>query len=234
MTTPAAPFREPASPGNEEPLQPEGTPPNQGRPFLRSSELKPAFWTITGALSLAVNIILIVILLILGSQFFKIKTMLGDQLINGLYENFVKMDQAHIVSTIEVNDTIWVKDSIPVVFPLRLKQETTVVLTRDTPIRRATVFLNGVAVPTDLILRQGTKLDIYLDLTVPVSQTIPVELKVPVSLKVPVDIPLAETELHTPFDGLQQVIAPYKNLFDQLPSSWGEMFCGALPDTLCK
>lgn len=234
MTTPAPSFHEPAPPPNEAPLQPEGTVSNQKQPILRTGELKPAFWTIAGALSLAVNVILIAVVLILGSQIFKIKAMLGDQLINGLYDNFVKMDQAHIISTIKVNDTIWVKDSIPVVFPLHLKQETTVVLTRDTPIRRATVFLNGAAVPTDLVLRQGTKLDIYLDLTVPVSQTIPVELKVPVSLNVPVDIALAETELHTPFVGLQQVVEPYKNLFDQLPDSWGEMFCEALPDALCK
>lgn len=234
MTTPAPPFHEAASSPNEELLQPQGTSSDQKRSFLRPGELKPAFWTITGVLSLAVNVILIAMLLILGSQIFKIKTLLGDQLINGLYENFVKMDQAHIISTIEVNDTIWVRDSIPVVFPLHLQQETTVVLTRDTPIRRATVILNGAPVPTDLVLRQGTKLDIYLNLTVPVSQTIAVELKVPVSLNVPVDIPLAETELHTPFVGLQQVVAPYKNLLDQLPDSWGEMFCGALPDALCK
>lgn len=213
---------------------PEQSKPSTVKRFLWQGKIGPAFWTIASIISLAVNIILFIILFVLGSQIFKIKAVVGDQLIGGLYDNFVQMDEANIITTIYVSDTIQVKDTIPVVFNLPLKQETEVVLTRDASIRRATVFLNGAPVPTDIILRRGTKLNIFLDMIVPVNQTIPVELNVPVQLTVPVDIPLNETELHQPFVGLQEVLSPYKALLDQTPDSWGELFCSLLPRALCK
>ena len=93
------------------------------------------------------------------------------------------MDQAHIRTTITVSDTIQVKDTIPVVFDLPLSQKTEVTLTKNTPIKGATIYLNGQAVPLDLDLPPGTKLGIQLDLTVPVNQTVPVVLNVPVNLQ---------------------------------------------------
>jgi hypothetical protein len=185
-------------------------------------------------ISLAVNIILFVVLIILGTQIFNLKAVLEDQLIGGLYDSFVQMDEANITTTIVVSDTIQVKDSLPVVFSLPLQQETEVVLTRDAPIRRATVFLNGAPVPTDIILRRGTRLNIYLDMSVPVNQVIPVELDVPVHLTVPVDIPLNQTELHQPFVGLQEVVLPYKTLLEQMPDSWGELVCETFPGSWCE
>lgn len=213
---------------------PEPSKPSPVKRFFWQGKIGPAFWTIASLISLVVNIILFIILFVLGSQIFKIKAIVGDQLIGGLYGNFVQMDEANIITTIHVSDTIQVKDTIPVVFNLPLKQETEVVLTRDASIRRATVFLNGAPVPTDIILKRGTKLNIFLDMIVPVNQTIPVELNVPVQLTVPVDIPLNETELHQPFVGLQEVLSPYKILLDQTPDSWGELFCSLLPGALCK
>jgi hypothetical protein len=52
-------------------------------------------------------------------------------------------------------------------------------------------------------LPAGTNLPVHLELTVPVKASIPV------SLNVPVDIALSETELHEPFTGLQDVVAPF-------------------------
>lgn len=223
--TPAPPAPPPAA------EQPE---PSAAKRFFWQGKIGPAFWTIASIISLTANIILFVILIILGTQIFGIKAVLEDQLIGGLYDNFVQMEQANIITTIQVSDTIQVKDTIPVVFTLPLQQETEVVLTRDAPIKKATVFLNGVGVPTDIILKRGTRLNIYLDMSVPVDQVIPVELTVPVQLTVPVNIPLDQTELHQPFVGLQEVLLPYKAMLEEVPDSWSELLCGPLPDSLCQ
>jgi hypothetical protein len=179
----------------------------------------PAFWTTASLLSLAINIFLIAALLIVGRQLFMLKTAIDKQLLTGLYDNFALMDQAHIVTTISVETTIQVQDTIPVVFDLLLSQDTEVILTQDTPVENVSILLNGVWIPTNIILPAGTPLGINLDITVPVSQTVPVNLTVPVSLQVPVDIPLDQTELHEPFAGLQQVVAPYRMLLSNTPDS---------------
>ena len=60
--------------------------------------------------------------------------------------------------------------------------------------------------------------------TVPVVLDVPVALNVPVNLNVPVDIPLNQTELHTPFTALANLIGPYDALLASTPSSWGALF----------
>ena len=241
MTEPSDAPGEPSAPAAAAPSPPAAPPstnhepkPSAARRFFWQGKLTPAFWTIAGIISLTVNIILFVALIILGTQIFNLKAVVEDQLIGGLYDSFVQMDEASIKTTIYVSDTIKVKDNLPVVFTLPLQQETEVVLTRDAPIRRATVYLNGAPVPTDIILKRGTRLSIYLDMDVPVDQVVPVELNVPIHLAVPVDIPLDQTELHQPFVGLQEVVLPYKTLLEQLPDSWDELACGSLSDTWCK
>ena len=44
---------------------------------------------------------------------------------------------------------------------------------------------------------------------------VPVLMTVPVSLQVPVNIPLSQTELHAPFNGLQQTILPLYCTFNK-------------------
>jgi hypothetical protein len=39
--------------------------------------------------------------------------------------------------------------------------------------------------------------------------SLPVQTTIPVHLDVPVNIPMAETELHEPFVGLQEVVRPW-------------------------
>jgi len=197
--------------------------------------LAPAFWTTASLLSLVINIFLIAALLIIGRQLFTLKTAIDEQLLTGLYDNFALMDQAHIITTISVETTIQVQDTIPVVFDLPLSQDTVVILTQNTPVDNVSIMLNGLWLPTNIILPAGTPLGINLDITVPVSQTVPVNLTVPVSLQVPVDIPLDQTELHEPFAGLQQVVAPYRLLLSNTPDSateidacqtwWGGWIC---------
>jgi hypothetical protein len=63
--------------------------------------------------------------------------------------------------------------------------------------------LNITNALTTIVLPQGTSLPIVLNLTVPVDTTVPVKLTVNV------DIPLAQTQLHEPFSGLQEVVKPF-------------------------
>jgi hypothetical protein len=197
--------------------------PSKARRFLWSGKIGPAFWTIASITSLLINVILIIVLIMLGRQLFSIKKLVEVQVIGGLHQNFQKMDQAHILTTVVVSDTIMVNDTIPVVFDLPLKQSTDVILIEDTPIKKALVYLNGQAVPTDIVLRKGTRLYAGLDMVVPVNQTVPVVLKVPVHLNIPVDIALDQTDLHQPFVGLQEVVSPYQKLLKSLPNSWDEV-----------
>jgi hypothetical protein len=171
------------------------------QPSRQPIRLLPAFWTIASVLSFVVNVILIVALIATAQQLFAIKRLVGKDLVGGLYENFILMDQAHIKTNIPV------ADDVPVNFSLNISQDTTVTLTRPTRINGAQVNLTsgGVAInsPANITLPAGTTLPVHLDLTVPVNTTIPI------TLNVPVDIPLQQTELHAPFVGLQQVVSPY-------------------------
>jgi hypothetical protein len=198
-------------------------------------KILPAFWTIAALISLVVNVVLIALLFGLGREMFKIKSMVGDGLLGGLYTNFQKMDAAHITTTINVTDTIMVTDTILVKFDLPLKQDTVVVLVQDTPVNQVPILLNGVWVPANIVLPQGTELGIALDLSVPVETTVPVNLKVPVQLQVPVDIAMNQTQLHEPFQGLQGVIGPYYNISTDLPSTWEDIsLCGSGTSWFCR
>ena len=208
--------------------------PEQGRPeralgsgvprLLWQGRVLPAFWTVSSVISMIINVILIAVVLLLGKQLFAVKGTISP-LLDGLNENFVLMDEAVIATHVEVHD------QIPVVFDLPVKTTTNVVLSEDTLIRNARVTLatGGLFIqdaPADIVLPRGTVLPIHLDITVPV------ETEVPVDLDVPVNIPLKETELHRPFVGLQQVVAPYKALVDDIPDSW-DAWCAEHPSLWC-
>jgi hypothetical protein len=199
-----------------------------GRPL----RIGPPFWTITGILSLVVNLVLIVLLLSLANQLFTLKKLVQEQVLGGLYENFVRMDQAHIRTTIPVNT------SVAAQFDLPLQTNTVVVLTEPTLLENASVASltigglgSGMTItnaPATILLAEGTRLPVALDLTVPVDQ------QIPVSLMVNVDIPLSETDLHQPFVGLQEVIRPYYLLLQETPDSWSDVICGPEPGALCQ
>jgi hypothetical protein len=181
--------------------EPEPTPAPTEKP---RRAFMPAFWTIASVISLTVNLVLLIALILVGRELFVLKNMVGNNLLGGLYENFIFMDQAHIKTTITVADTI------PINFELPINKDTVVVLTEDTRINGATVLLNtgGVSINSqaNIILPAGTNLPVHLEFKLPVTTT------VPINLKVPVDIALEKTDLHKPFIGLQQVVAPFYQL----------------------
>lgn len=202
--------------------------PREPRRFLWQGKIAPAFWTIASVLSMVVNIILIILLISIGQQLFTLKDLVKNQVLGGLYQNFVMMDQAHIRTQIPV------KAQVPAKFDLPLSTNTTVTLTEDTTITNATIYeLNAggaLYIPRaglNIILPAGTELPVALNLTVPVDQKIPVELTVDV------DIPLSQTELHKPFVGLRKVVEPYYGLLDETPDSWQQAICGSQPSGLC-
>lgn len=198
----------------------------QWKPYLWQGKIGPAFWTIAGVFSLGLNIILIVILVLLGQELFNLKQLVNNQLIGGLYQNFVLMDEAVISTTISVEDTI------PVQFDLPVSTSTSVILTQDTLLSDARVDLvtGGLTItgaPTSIILKAGSELPVNLNIEVPV------DTEIPIHLEVPVEIPLKETELHGPFVGLQEVIGPYNNLLEEAPDDWEEALCPEGAGILC-
>lgn len=201
---------------------------SEKRRAFRLEKIGPAFWTIASLISLTINIILIIVLVILANNLFALKNLIGGQVLGGLYQNFVEMDQAHIRTTIPVSA------QVPAKFDLPLNTTTEVTLSQDTTVPNTTIYeLNAGSLyisqaSTNIILPKGTKLPINLNLTVPVDQ------KIPVNLMVDVDIPLSQTELHKPFAGLQEVVKPYYTLLNSLPNSWQEALCGPDPSNLCQ
>jgi hypothetical protein len=124
-------------------------------------------------------------------------------LLGGLYDNFVKMDQANIQTNIHVE-----KD-IPVQFSLNVSGPTNVTLSQPVTISGATVWvqtggLNIRDANATIVLPAGAVLPINIE-----NLVVPVDQKVLAVLDVPVDIPLDQTELHEPFVGLQQVVKPW-------------------------
>lgn len=210
----------------------------ENRIIWQEGEYKPAFWTIASVFSMIVNVILIVILIVMGKELFAIKELVSGQLIGGLHENFVAMDNAVIATTVTVSDTILVDDTIPVQFNLPVQTNTTVILSEDTSIEGATVnidtpFFTVNNAPANIILPANTELPIALDILVPVDKTVPVVLDVPVNLSVPVEIPLNKTQLHEPFVGLQEVVLPYNQMLSDTPDSWEDLVCGSGSGVLC-
>ncbi len=169
----------------------------------RKLKIGPAFWTVTGILSLITNAVLIAILLIVIQTLGKIQLTAGDAtvgIVSGLYDNFDKMKNAHIVTTIPV-----VLTDVPVNFVLGYSTDTEVVLTTDVPIQ-ANVSINAGIIningPANIVLQQGTRLPVHLDLQIPVQTT------VDINQQLLVDIPIASTELSVHFQGLQDTIKP--------------------------
>lgn len=172
----------------------------------RSFKFLPAFWTIASVMSFTVNIVMLIVVLILLQMLGTIQFTASDQvsgLLGGLYDNFVKMDEANIRTNIHV------EKEIPVNFTLNVSGPTNVTLSSDVTIDGALVTvatggLNITNARARIVLPQGTLLPINID-----NLVVPVDQKVLAVLDVPVDIPLNQTELHEPFVGLQQVVRPW-------------------------
>ncbi len=177
-------------------------PPTTG-PTSLIARYGPAFWTVTGVLSLVVNGILLAVVFMLlrvvgGTPFIAGDAAAG--VLGGLYRNFEKMDRASIVATIPVDAQIPLAISVPVqqTTQITLAEEAVITGAR---VRIATDALN-IDAPADVTLPAGTRLTVALNFTLDVNTTIPVHLEAPVN------IPMSQTELHEPFVGLQDVLRP--------------------------
>jgi hypothetical protein len=177
-----------------------------------------AYWDVASTISLLVNALLIGVLFIMYGQIRNLQKTLRENIntdmnaslpgmLDGLYSNFVKMDQATIRTTVQVDA------QIPLDFNLPVSQNTQVVLTSDISIPRARVVINtgglNINAPANVTLPAGTSLPIALNLNIPVQSTIPVSLQIPVS------IPLNQSELHDPFTGLQTTLRPLVCMFNK-------------------
>jgi len=214
-----------ATPKNDAPPQPEESnktlvAPKPAKPKLTpktsadktnysGNKFLPTFWTIASAISILVNIVMVIALIVVIRLLGGTRSALdfaqsqANGLLGGLHENFVKMDQASIQTTIHVE-----KD-IPVQFTLNVSGNTNVTLSQDVSISGALVTVNtgGLNINNaraNIVLPAGTILPIFIE-----NLVVPVDKSVPAILDVPVDIPLNETELHIPFVGLQKVVEPY-------------------------
>ena len=230
----------PSAPPPEPPYRPPAdvssavTPPPSADSGTKSGKRQfgPAFWTVTGLMSLAVNAVLIALVLILFGQVSQMKSMLGAvtnlqslplDTVRGLYKNFELMEKAHIVTQIPVSTTV------PVKLDVCIKTGTQVIINQRVTIPDAKVTvqtggLNITNATTRIELPADTVLPVNLDLCVPVETTIPV------SLNVNVDIPLANTDLNAPFIGLKNVIAPLYCLLDkQALTDHNTLVCNEVP-----
>ena len=171
----------------------------------------PAFWTVTGILSLVVNGILLSVLLIALQMLGAIQLTANDKtsgLLGGLYTNFVKMDEATIAANIPVDATIPLNINVPVTITGATAD---IKLISPAVIQNAHVLISegGVNINANatVTLPKDTQLTVEIN-TIGTPFNLPVQAEIPVSLNVPVNIPLKNTELHEPFTGLQQVVRP--------------------------
>ena len=158
--------------------------------------------------SMAINLILIVVVVILVNQVGAIKMTLASVL-GQLDSAFEGLGAASIQDTIKINH------QVPVQFDLPLNQNTTVTTLAPVPINTQANFslgpfgnINGVV---SLQLPTGTQLPVHLELMVPVSNSIPVVFDQPIN------IPLAEKGLGPVVAKLRSALGPLIKLVGQLP-----------------
>jgi hypothetical protein len=167
----------------------------------------PAFWTVTGILSLVVNAILIAVLLVLYNLIGQLQGLqgtasnIGASVLGGMYTNFEKMDRATIKTVIPVDAQIPLDINVPV----QTTTQITLAEAVNIPNAQVVISTGGLNINSNarVTLPAGTPLMVNLDFNLPVQATIPVHLEVPVN------IPMAKTELHEPFVGLQRVVQPW-------------------------
>lgn len=198
-----------ASAAVSQPVSAPASPPAAPAPARKRLQLMPAFWTIASLMSISVNIVMLAVILILLQMLGDVQRTADDQvsgLLGGLYQNFVKMDQATISTTIPVKADIPLNLTIPV----DLSQTATqITLAQDARIENAMVRINqgGVAInaPALVTLPAETVLMVRI---APFSINV-TNQTVPIDLNVAVNIPLNQTQLHEPFVGLQNVVEPW-------------------------
>jgi len=195
------------------------TRPDANRGTKRGSGFAPlwnAFKNIAIVFSFIVNIILVLVLLLAPEPVFMAKSQVAEPLLLDLDSAFAALGETRIQSTVYITDTM------PVVFDLPLAQNTDVVLVSAVPLQAPATFVlpgGGGAIhgTVQLALPQGMALPVALNLMVPVSTT------VPVVMQVPVEIPLAEAGMAPAIEQLRAVFSPLAGAVQGLPNSTEEL-----------
>ena len=224
-------------PQEEQPEQPLQEPPvrqpeeqtrevvsSETKDMPRREKFLRALWTIASVFSMILNIVLILILVIALWAYRDIKLPEGlditmaNKLLGGLYSNFEKMDRATIKTVIPVDAQI----PLDITVPVQTTTQITLAETVDIPNAQVVINTGGLNINSTarVTLPAGTPLMVNLNFNLPVQNTIPVHLDVPV------DIPMAETELHEPFIGLQEVVKPLYCFVDPSATNLdGQVIC---------
>ncbi len=178
-------------------------------PLPRKYKMRAAAWDLSSILSLLVNAVLLGVVMLLAMRINTLQNTITS-LLGGLYDNFVRMDESYITTTIAVQDM-----PIPLDFILPVVQDqTNVTLTQDVTIRNAYVVITTGAVninsPATVTLPAGTTLPVSLRMEVPVQTTVLLDLQVPVNIELATahTSDPAVANLHTAFLGLQDTIGP--------------------------
>jgi hypothetical protein len=178
-----------------------------------------AFKDIAILFSLAVNVILVAVIVILvlnADVLFELKNSLAEPWLTDLDQAFAALGATTIDSTVHINDTI------PVVFDLALEQDTDVILTAPVPLSVPAQFVlpgGGGAIngTVSLNLPQGQALPVELGMSVPVSTTVPVVMQVPVKME------LSECGMAPAVEQLRAVFRPIAGFVQSLPDSPEEL-----------
>lgn len=198
--TALVPVAAPKAPPQEE------EPPREKKSFAWRFKFLPALWTIASVISLTMNVVLLIVALMLWQNRAPVGALANDQvgqLLGGLYNNFVLMDEANIQTAIHVEKEIPVKFDLLVSAPADVTLREAVVID-GALVTVATGGLNITNARARIVLPAGQLLPVNIN-----NLVVPVDTSVLAVLDVPVDIPLNQTELHQPFVGLQNVVKPW-------------------------
>lgn len=182
----------------------------------RISKFWDAFKNIAILFSFIVNIILVLVLLLSPRPLFMAKSQVAEPLLVDLDSAFAALGETKIESTVYITDTM------AVVFDLPLAQNTRVVLVEPVPIQAPASFIwpaGGGAIhgTVQLVLPEGLALPVSLNLMVPVNTTVPVVMKVPVVIN------LAEAGMGPAIEQLRAVFSPLTGALQSLPNSPEEL-----------
>lgn len=168
--------------------------------------------------SFFVNLVLVLVLILVAlssDSLFALKRQVAEPLLVDLDQAFAALGETQIKSTVYITDTM------PVVFGLPLEQNTHVILTEAVPLDVPAVFVlpgggGSINGSVSLELPEGQALPVALSMNVPVSTT------VPVVMQVPVEIPLAEAGMAPAIEQLRAVFRPITSFVQSLPDSTAE------------
>jgi hypothetical protein len=199
-------------------------PPREKNSSRWNFKFLPALWTIASVISLTVNVVLLIVVLMLWQNRAPVGALANDQvgqLLGGLYDNFVLMDEANIQTSIHVEKEIPVKFDLLVSAPADVTLREAVVID-GALVTVATGGLNITNARARIVLPAGQLLPVNIN-----NLVVPVNTSVLAVLDVPVDIPLNQTELHQPFVGLQNVVKPWYCLMNST-----QVVCEDVPNPL--